>query len=63
MIWLKACHKCSGDMHFDSLVEEYVCLQCGQSVERLPTPQTEPPSRVSPAGVAPGEPPRDQKKR
>jgi hypothetical protein len=63
MIWLKACQKCSGDMHFDLLVEEYVCLQCGQSVDRLPASQTEPPACMSPAGVAPSAPPRDEKKR
>ena len=63
MIWLKACQKCSGDMHFDLLVEEYVCLQCGQSVDRLPMPQTETPRAVSPVGVAPSEPPRDEKER
>jgi hypothetical protein len=63
MIWLKACEKCSGDMHFDLLVEEYVCLQCGRSVDRLPTDQTEPRPGMSPAGVAAGEPPRNGKKR
>lgn len=61
MIWLKACQKCSGDMHFDLLIEEYVCLQCGQSVASLPTPQTEPLPGMSPAGVALSEPPRDEK--
>jgi hypothetical protein len=58
MIWLKACQKCSGDMHFDLLVEEYVCLQCGAAVDRLPARQTEPPAATIPALVAPGKPSR-----
>ena len=63
MIWLKACRKCSGDMHFDRLVEEYVCLQCGQAVDSLPTAQTEPPAAMSPVGAAPSGRPRDESKR
>jgi hypothetical protein len=42
MIRLKGCPKCSGDMHYDPLVEEYVCLQCGLAVDKLPSEQTEP---------------------
>jgi hypothetical protein len=52
MIRLKACPKCSGDMHYDLLVEEYVCLQCGLAVDRLPSQQTE-PMRPSLAALAP----------
>ena len=52
MIRLKACPKCSGDMHYDPLVEEYVCLQCGLAVDRLPSQQTE-PMRPSLAALAP----------
>ena len=63
MIWLKACHKCSGDMHFDLLVEEYVCLQCGQSVDKLDPPAADPPPRVEAAAVAPGEPARGRRSR
>jgi hypothetical protein len=36
MIWLKGCPKCHGDMHYDPLVEEYVCLQCGLAVQKPP---------------------------
>ena len=62
MIWLKGCPKCRGDMHYDPLVEEYVCLQCGLAVERLPSQPAEPPPVALTAGAAPGEPPRlDQK--
>jgi len=63
MIWLKACRKCSGDMHFDPLVEEYVCLQCGAAMDRAPTPQTEPPQRALAANVAPGERPPGRESR
>ena len=56
MIWLKGCPKCLGDMHYDSLVEEYVCLQCGLAVERLPSQSEEPPLEAVPASVATGEP-------
>jgi hypothetical protein len=52
MIRLKGCPKCSGDMHYDPLVEEYVCLQCGLAVDRLPSDQTE-PMRPSLAALAP----------
>jgi len=52
MIRLKGCPKCSGDMHYDPLVEEYVCLQCGLAVDRLPSEQTE-PLRPSLAALAP----------
>ena len=52
MIRLKACPKCSGDMHYDPLVEEYVCLQCGLAVNSLPSQQTE-PMRPSLAALAP----------
>ena len=52
MIWLKGCPKCSGDMHFDPLAEEYVCLQCGLSVDRLPPKQEEPSPRPLAASVA-----------
>jgi len=56
MIWLKGCPKCLGDMHYDSLVEEYVCLQCGLAVERLPSQSEEPPLETLPVSVATGEP-------
>jgi transcription initiation factor TFIIIB Brf1 subunit/transcription initiation factor TFIIB len=46
MIWLKGCPKCRGDMHYDPLVEEYVCLQCGLAIERLP-------SHSQPEGASP----------
>jgi hypothetical protein len=52
MIWLKGCPKCSGDMHFDPLAEEYVCLQCGLSVDRPPPSQEGPSPRPLAAGVA-----------
>jgi hypothetical protein len=52
MIRLKGCPKCSGDMHYDPLVEEYVCLQCGLAVDSLPSQQTE-PMRPSLAALAP----------
>jgi hypothetical protein len=52
MIWLKGCPKCSGDMHFDPLAEEYVCLQCGLSVDRPPPNQEEPSPRLLATGVA-----------
>ena len=52
MIRLKGCAKCSGDMHYDPLVEEYVCLQCGLAVNSLPSQQTE-PMRPSLAALAP----------
>lgn len=52
MIRLKGCPKCSGDMHYDPLVEEYVCLQCGLAVDRLPSDQAE-PMRPSLAALAP----------
>jgi len=52
MIRLKACPKCSGDMHYDPLVEEYVCLQCGLAVDSLPSQQTA-PMRPSLAALAP----------
>jgi hypothetical protein len=62
MIWLKGCPKCHGDMHYDPLVEEYVCLQCGLGVERLPSQPEELPPEAVPAGVATGEPPRPDQK-
>ena len=34
---LKACPKCGGDLYFDLLEEEYVCLQCA-----LPVPFIQP---------------------
>lgn len=52
MIRLKGCPKCSGDMHYDPLVEEYVCLQCGLAVDSLPSEQAE-PLRPSLAALAP----------
>jgi hypothetical protein len=58
MIWLKGCPKCRGDMHYDPLVEEYVCLQCGLAVERLPTQPAEPPPEALTASAASAEPPR-----
>jgi len=62
MIWLKGCPKCRGDMHYDPLVEEYVCLQCGLAVERLPSQPAGPPPETLTVSAAPGEPPRlDQK--
>jgi hypothetical protein len=64
MIWLKGCPKCRGDMHYDPLVEEYVCLQCGLAVERLPTPPAEPPAEALTASAVAGEPPQpDQENR
>jgi hypothetical protein len=36
MMWLKGCPKCRGDMHFDPLADEYVCLQCGLAKDRPP---------------------------
>ena len=62
MIWLKGCPKCHGDMHYDPLVEEYVCLQCGLAVERLPSQSEEPLLEAVPASVATGEPPRPDQK-
>ncbi len=53
MIWLKGCPKCHGDMHYDPLVEEYVCLQCGLAVER---PPEESLSEALTAGASPVEP-------
>jgi hypothetical protein len=53
MIWLKGCPKCSGDMHYDPLVEEYVCLQCGLAVDRPPPNQGEQPLRPLAASIAP----------
>ena len=61
MIWLKGCPKCHGDMHYDPLVEEYVCLQCGLGVERLPSQAEELPPEALPVSVASGElPPRNE---
>ena len=62
MIWLKGCPKCRGDMHYDPLVEEYVCLQCGLAVERLPSQSAEPSPEALTAGVASGKPPRPDRK-
>jgi hypothetical protein len=62
MIWLKGCPKCRGDMHYDPLVEEYVCLQCGLAVERLPSQPAEPPPEALTTSVAPGEPARPDQK-
>jgi hypothetical protein len=53
MIWLKGCPKCHGDMHYDPLVEEYVCLQCGLAVGKLPQ---EPLSEALIAGASRVEP-------
>ncbi len=63
MIWLKACHKCSGDMHYDLLTEEYVCLQCGQAVDRIEAPGSEPAPKVPAASLAATEAVRNEKKR
>jgi hypothetical protein len=57
MIWLKGCPKCRGDMHYDPLVEEYVCLQCGLAVERLPSQPAEPAPEALTTSAALGEPP------
>jgi hypothetical protein len=54
MIRLKGCPKCHGDMHYDPLVEEYVCLQCGLAVEKMPEESL---TELLAAG-APSEPPR-----
>ena len=53
MIRLKGCPKCHGDMHYDPLVEEYVCLQCGLAVEK---PPEESLSEFLTAGAPPVEP-------
>jgi hypothetical protein len=57
MIWLKGCPKCRGDMHYDPLVEEYVCLQCGLATERLPSQSqpAEPAPEPLTASAAPAE--------
>jgi len=53
MIRLKGCPKCLGDMHYDPLVEEYVCLQCGLAVEKRPE---EPLSQALTSRASPVEP-------
>jgi hypothetical protein len=63
MIWLKGCPKCHGDMHYDPLVEEYVCLQCGLAIERLPSQSAELSPEALVASVPSGKPPRLVRKR
>ena len=62
MIRLKGCPKCHGDMHYDPLVEEYVCLQCGLAIERLPSQSEEPAPEALTASVAPAETARPDQK-
>jgi hypothetical protein len=49
-------------MHYDPLVEEYVCLQCGLAVERLPSQSAELSPEALTASAAPGKPPRPDQK-
>ena len=40
LIIAKSCSRCNGDLCFDSLYREFVCLQCGHTIEIPNKPST-----------------------